>query len=71
MLTRELLEQTLVAAGYEGEPTEANVREMFGDYVDAGYFSNIDPEEIETIETIEICSWFVGRKSIPTPGTRN
>jgi hypothetical protein len=54
-----IYEKALQAAGYTGEPTEQNVREMFTDYVHSGFFSNVEPEDIEDITTDEICDWFI------------
>lgn len=42
----EVYRAALDKAGYESDPTDQNVREMFRDYVDCGYFADIDPDEI-------------------------
>lgn len=54
-----MYQQALEAGGYRAEPTEENVREMFLDYVDSGFFSNVDPEEVDEIPTEEMCNWFI------------
>lgn len=47
-------------AGYYDSPaTEEAVREMFADYVDGGYWSNVDTDDVEDYSTQEICSWFL------------
>lgn len=48
--------KVLDAAGYyHDDPTEDNVRRCFGDYVAAGYWSNVDIDDIEDITIDEIC----------------
>lgn len=59
-LSPEIYRAVLDHAGYHSdEPTEAAVREMFGDYVDAGCISNVDLEDIPEISIQEICNFFL------------
>lgn len=57
--------RVLDIAGYEHEePTEDNVRGCFSDYVDSGFWSNLDLEDVEEITTAEICRAFCKLKGI-------
>lgn len=59
----DVFQLVLKKAGYEHEePTEQNVRKMFADYVDCGFFSNIDSEDVADITTAEICRVFLHLK---------
>lgn len=54
-----LFARVLQKGGYEAEPTEEAVRDMFSDYVDCGYFSNISLEDVKEISTEDICRNFL------------
>lgn len=59
-MTPAIYRIVLDTAGYTDKPaTEEAVRDMFADYVDAGYFSNLFPEDVDGISTQEICHWFL------------
>lgn len=52
----ELYRKALDRAGYtHAEANGENVRECFEDYVDAGYWTNINHEDMEDMTTIEMC----------------
>lgn len=44
---KELIKKVMDHCGYDLEPTEDNLKEMFLDYVDAGVFGNLTTEEAE------------------------
>lgn len=47
--------RALDAAGYNHvRATEKNVRECFKDYVDAGYWSNLEFDDVDELTTEEI-----------------
>lgn len=47
----ELYERAIQAAGYDLPPTEESVRECFADYVAAGYFADLDMDDLAEIKT--------------------
>lgn len=52
----DLYRKALDAAGYDHEEaTEENVRICFMDYVDAGYWSNLDADSVEDISVYDMC----------------
>lgn len=58
-----LIRKALDAAGYIHEPaTEEALRECFADYVDAGFWSNVDIEDIADFSAVEICREFIRLK---------
>lgn len=59
-----LYARVLEKGGYNVEPTEQAVREMFSDYVDCGYFSNVALDDIEEIHTADICRAFLKMKGV-------
>jgi hypothetical protein len=44
---KELIQRVLDHCGYEGEPSEDNLKHCFLDYVDSGIFGNLTSEEAE------------------------
>lgn len=47
----DLIRRALDRAGYtQEEPTEANLRECFADYVDSGFFADITLSDAKTID---------------------
>jgi hypothetical protein len=60
-MTPAIFRIVLDTAGYTHvtPATEEEVRKMFMDYVDSGYFSNIFPEDADDISMQEICQWFL------------
>jgi hypothetical protein len=44
---KELISKVMDRCGYDMEPTEDNLKEMFLDYVGSGYFGNLSIEEAE------------------------
>lgn len=56
----EMYRQALDAAGYHhAPPTDQAVRECFVDYVDAGFWSNVDLEDVKDISTGDMCREFL------------
>jgi predicted transport protein len=52
----DLIRKALDAAGYHHSPaTEQALLECFKDYVDAGYWSNLDSEDVEDLTVTEMC----------------
>lgn len=55
---QEMIQTALNKAGYiDMEPTEANLRECFSDYVDSGIWSNIsyDDDDLHEHSVQDIC----------------
>lgn len=52
----ELYRRALDRAGYtHAEADQESVKECFGDYVAAGYWSNLDLDDLEGITVLEMC----------------
>lgn len=61
--------KVLDAAGYiHDEPTEENVRNCFADYVDAGYWRDIDMDDIEDITIDQMCYNLLKGKGVRARG---
>lgn len=57
--TTTAIAAALKKAGYDHmQPTEDNLKECFIDYVDAGYWWNIDAEDVENITISEMIQAF-------------
>lgn len=57
--------RVLEIAGYgHEEPTEESVRECFRDYVAAGYWRDLNLEDVQEITTLEICQAFCKMKGL-------
>lgn len=56
-IERSQIRRALDAAGYtyDGDPTEEQLRECFGDYVDAGIWSDLSLNDIEGLSVAEMC----------------
>lgn len=51
----DYISRALKAAGYDSEPTEANLIECFKDFVDSRAWIDIEPEDVYDLTVKEMC----------------
>jgi hypothetical protein len=62
LIDTELIQKALTVAGYNCEPTEQNLRECFGDYVDSRIWSNVEQEDVQEMTITEMCQGLLSLK---------